>query len=32
MARTNFEELKVYPLAEDLADEVWRIGRTRETR
>jgi four helix bundle protein len=27
MARTNFEQLKVYQLAEDLADEIWRVVR-----
>jgi len=27
MARTNFENLKVYRLGEDLADEIWRIIR-----
>lgn len=26
MARTNFETLKVYKLAEKLADEIWRIA------
>jgi four helix bundle protein len=25
MARTNFENLRVYQLAEQLADEIWRI-------
>jgi hypothetical protein len=25
MARTNFEQLKVYQLAEKLADEIWRV-------
>ncbi len=25
MARTNFERLQVYRLAEDLADEIWKI-------
>ena len=28
MARTNFENLKVYQLAEELADAVWKIVRT----
>jgi four helix bundle protein len=27
MARTNFENLKVYRLAEDLADEIWKVVR-----
>ena len=27
MARSNFENLKVYQLAEQLADEVWKIVR-----
>jgi four helix bundle protein len=27
MARTNFENLRVYRLAEDLADEIWKIAR-----
>ena len=27
MARTNFENLRVYVLAEQLADEVWKIVR-----
>jgi hypothetical protein len=27
MARTQFEELKVYQLAEQLADAVWLIAR-----
>jgi four helix bundle protein len=27
MARTNFENLKVYLLAEQLADEVWKVVR-----
>jgi len=27
MARTNFENLQVYQLAERLADEIWRIVR-----
>jgi four helix bundle protein len=26
MARTNFENLKVYRLSEDLADEIWEIA------
>lgn len=26
MARTNFENLKVYQLAETLADEIWEIA------
>ncbi len=25
MARTNFENLRVYQLSEDLADEIWKI-------
>jgi four helix bundle protein len=25
MSRTNFEKLRVYKLAEELADEIWRI-------
>ncbi len=25
MAKTNFENLRVYQLSEDLADEVWKI-------
>ena|SRR5690348_2777219 len=25
MSRTNFERLRVYKLAEDLADEIWKI-------
>jgi four helix bundle protein len=27
MARTNFEKLQVYQLAEKLADEIWRVAR-----
>jgi four helix bundle protein len=27
MGRTNFENLKVYRLAEDLADEIWMVAR-----
>jgi four helix bundle protein len=27
MARTNFEKLRVYQLAENLADEAWRVVR-----
>jgi four helix bundle protein len=30
LARTNFENLRVYVLAEQLADEVWKIVRTWE--
>ena len=29
MARTNFENLKVYRLSEDLADEIWEIASRR---
>ena len=25
MSRTNFENLRVYKLAEELADEIWKI-------
>ena len=28
MERTNFEKLRVYRLAEDLADEIWSVVRT----
>ncbi len=28
MARTQFEELKVYQLAEELADAIWAIAKT----
>ena len=28
MERTNFEKLRVYKLAEDLADEIWDVVRT----
>jgi four helix bundle protein len=27
VARTNFEQLRVYHLAEELADEIWRVVR-----
>lgn len=30
MTRTNFENLRVYLLAEQLADEVWKVVRTWE--
>lgn len=28
MARTSFEELEVYQLAEELSDEIWKLVRT----
>ena len=30
MARTNFETLRVYQLAEEVADLVWEIARLKE--
>ena len=30
MSRTNFEKLRVYRIAETLADEIWNIAVRRE--